>query len=77
MCQNCSRNGGRILSSPFFPNPLDNFKPQKPDFEPEIEPDYEDDFEYDCPVCHDRLGIHTTRMIVECALKEIRGDKQS
>jgi len=32
----------RILNpNPFFPNPLDDFEPKKPDFEPEIDPDYE------------------------------------
>lgn len=34
--------------NPFFPNPLDDFEPEKPDFEPEIDPDYEDNLEEDC-----------------------------
>ena len=27
---------------PIFPNPIDDFKPEKPDFEPEIDPDFEE-----------------------------------
>jgi hypothetical protein len=60
---------------PFFPNPLGDFEPVKPDFEPEIDPDYEDNLEDDCPVCNQQLGVHSTKEIVECALKEIRGGK--
>jgi len=59
----------------FFPNPLGDFEPEKPDFEPEIDPDYEDNLEDDCPVCNEQLGVHTTRMIVECALREVRGGR--
>ena len=29
------------ILNPFFPKPLDDFEPKKPDFEPEIDPDYE------------------------------------
>ena len=65
-------NGGRILSSLFFPNPLDDFEPKKPDFEPEIDPDYDDSL---CPVCAKRLDQHPINNIVECALVEVRGGK--
>ncbi len=63
------------MISPFFPNPLDDFKPEKPDFEPEIDPDFEDNLERDCPVCSNQLGIHTTKQILECALNELRGGR--
>ncbi|MCV0373665.1 MAG: hypothetical protein K5793_08960 [Nitrosarchaeum sp.] len=64
------------MSSPFFPNPLDDFEPKRPDFEPEIDPDYDDNLEENCPVCNEQLGVHTTREIVLCALREIQGGKQ-
>ena len=64
-----------IPHNPFFPNPLDDFKPEKPDFEPEIDPDYEDNLEDDCPVCNEQLGAHTTREIILCALREVRGGR--
>ena len=60
---------------PFFPNPFGDFEPKKPDFEPEIDPDYEDSLEDVCPVCNQQLGVHTTREIVVCALREVRGGK--
>lgn len=58
--------------TPFFPDPLDDFEPKKPDFEPEIDPDY-DDLESNCSVCQNKIRIHTTRELVVCALTELRG----
>ena len=52
---------------PFFPNP-----PVKPERFPE---DYEDDLEEDCLSCGKQFGEHTTRDIVECALREVRGGR--
>ena len=63
------------MSSPFFPQPLGDFEPEKPDFEPEIDPDYEKHLEDDCPVCGNQLGVHTTKEIVVCALREVRGGR--
>lgn len=63
------------MSSPFFPNPLGDFEPKRPDFEPETDPDYDDNLEENCPVCNEQLGVHTTREIVLCALKGIQGGK--
>ena len=57
---------------PFFPNPLDDFKPKKPDFEPEINPDFDDE---PCPVCTAKFGDHSVKQIVECALMEVRYQK--
>jgi len=51
---------------PFFPNP-----PVRPEKFPE---DYEDNLEEDCPVCSEQLGVHTTKDIVQCALKSLRGE---
>ena len=51
----------------FFPEP-----PERPEKVPE---DYEDDLEDDCPICGEQFGIHTTRDIVECALREVRGGR--
>jgi len=56
---------------PFFPD----FEPEKPDFEPEIDPDYEEHLEDDCPVCGNQLGVHSTKEIVLCALREVRGGR--
>ena len=47
-------------------------KPDKPEQFPE---DYEDNLEDDCPNCGNQLGVHTTREIVLCALKEVRGGR--
>jgi len=63
-----------IPHNPFFPNPLDDFEPKKPDFVPEIDPDYEDNLEEDCLSCGNQLGCHTTRDLVRCALNELRGE---
>ncbi len=52
---------------PFFPNP-----PVRPERFPE---DYEDNLEDDCPVCGNQLGVHTTKDIIFCALKEVRGGR--
>jgi len=56
------------MSNPqnFFPEP-----PERPERIPE---DY-DDLEDDCPTCGEQFGIHTTRDIVECALREVRGGR--
>ena len=51
---------------PFFPNP-----PTRPE---RIQEDYEDDLEEDCLSCGKQLGVHTTKDIVQCALKELRGE---
>ncbi len=51
---------------PFFPNP-----PTRPE---RIQEDYEDDLEEDCLSCGEQLGVHTTKDIVQCALKELRGE---
>jgi len=59
----------------FSPSPLGDFEPKKPDFEPEIDPDYEDNLEDDCPVCGNQLGVHTTKEIIQCALREVRGGR--
>jgi len=59
---------------PFFPNPLGDFEPEKPDFEPEIDPDYEDNLEEDCLSCGKQFGIHSTKDIVQCTLNELRGE---
>jgi len=59
-------------SNPFFPNPLDDFEPKRPDFEPEIDPDW--DLEEDCLSCGNQLGCHTKRDLVQCALNELRGE---
>jgi len=56
---------------PFFPD----FEPEKPDFEPEIDPDYEEHLEDDCPNCGNQLGAHTTKEIIFCALREVRGGR--
>ena len=29
---------------------------------------------FNCPTCGEQFGIHTTSNIVECALKELRGE---
>jgi len=47
-------------------------KPDRPEQFPE---DFEDNLEDDCPVCSEQLGVHTTRDIVECALREVRGGR--
>ena len=58
-----------MTSSPqdFFPEP-----PARPERFPE---DYEDDLEEDCLSCGKQFGEHTTRDIVECALREVRGGR--
>ena len=58
-----------MIPKPFFPNPLEEFEPKKPDFEPETDPDYEED----CMSCGISFQNHTTRDIVLCALNELRG----
>ena len=63
-----------MIPNPFFPNPLDDFEPQKPDFEPEIDPDFEDNLEEDCPICGNQVGVHTTKEIVRCTLEAIGGE---
>jgi len=57
------------MSNPtdFFPDP-----PARPERFPE---DYEDDLEEDCVSCGKQFGEHTTRDIVECALREVRGGR--
>lgn len=55
---------------PFFPDPLDDYNPEKPDFVPDDD-DYTDDEE--CPVCFVRLDEHSVKQVVECALKEVSG----
>jgi len=62
-----------MTSSPqdFFPDDPTG-TPKKPEKFPE---DYEDNLEEDCPSCGEQLGVHTTREIVECALREVRGDR--
>ncbi len=71
-----SKHGGITNSmKPFFPNPLGDFEPEKPDFEPEIDPDYEEHLEDDCPNCGNQLGVHTTQEIIFCALREVRGGR--
>lgn len=62
-----------MTPNPFFPNPLDDFEPKKPDFEPEIDPDY-DVLKDNCSSCGNQIGVHTTRELVVCALNELRGD---
>jgi len=60
------------MNSPgdFLPNdPLR--PPEKPEYFPE---DYDDNLEEDCPNCGNQLGVHSTKEIVICALREIRGD---
>jgi len=64
-----------MTPDPFFPNPLEDFEPEKPDFVPEIDPDYEEHLEDDCPNCGNQLGAHTTKEIIFCALREVRGGR--
>ena len=59
-------------SKPFFPNPLDDFEPKRPDFEPEIDPDW--DLEEDCLNCGKQYGVHSTKDILQCAINELRGE---
>jgi len=57
-------------------NPQDFFpdEPTGPPKIPErIPEDYEDNLEEDCVSCGKQFGEHTTRDIVECALREVRG----
>lgn len=56
--------------NPFFPNPLEDFEPMKPDFESN-EDDWTD--EESCPVCNCKFDGHTTKQIVKCALNAVRG----
>lgn len=58
------------IQGDFVPNIDPKKKPQRP--EPNF-PDYEDDLEEDCPVCNNRLDEHSTKQIVEFALREVRG----
>jgi len=53
---------------PFFPDP-----PTRPEKFPE---DYEENLEDDCLSCGEQLGVHSTRDLVSCALKELRGIKK-
>lgn len=62
-------------NNPFFPNPLEDFEPKKPDFEPEIDPDFEDNLEESCDCCGKQLGVHTKRDLCKCALSILRGEK--
>ena len=55
----------------FFEDVDPKNKPDKPERFPE---DYEDNLEDDCPVCNEQLGVHTTKDIVQCALKSLRGE---
>ncbi len=57
---------------PFFPDFPEH--PTRPEKFPE---DYEDNLEEDCSSCGLQLGIHSTRDLIQCALKELRGGKQS
>ncbi len=61
-----------MIPKPFFPNPLEDFEPKKPDFEPESDPDYDS---MSCVVCSKQFGVHSVKQVVECALKEVRGDR--
>ncbi len=47
-------------------------KPDRPEQFPE---DYEDNLEDDCLSCGKQYGVHSTRDIVECALREVRGGR--
>jgi hypothetical protein len=64
-----------LTPNPFFPNPLDDFKPKRPDFEPEIDPDYDDSLESDCPVCSNHTATHKIRDLIVCALELTGGQK--
>lgn len=61
-------------SKPFFDDPLDDFKPEKPDFEPEIDSDYENHLEDNCDSCGLQFGVHTKRDLCKCALLILRGE---
>jgi len=60
---------------PFFPSPLDDFEPEKPDFEPEIDPDFDDNLEDNCDCCGRQLGAHTNYDLAKCCLTILRGEK--
>ena len=53
--------------SDFFPEIDPTKKPDRPERFPE-------DYEEDCLSCGKQYGIHTTKEIVICALKELRGE---
>jgi len=55
----------------FFPEIDPTKKPDRPERFPG---DYEEDLEEDCLSCGKQYGIHTTKEIVICALKELRGE---
>ena len=57
--------------SEFFPEIDPTKKPVRPERFPG---DYEEDLEEDCLSCGKQYGIHTTKEIVICALKELRGE---
>ena len=62
-----------MTSNPFFSNP-DNPRPKFPFDDDER---YDDDWvdEARCTCCKLTLGAHTPAQLVECALKELRGEK--
>jgi hypothetical protein len=64
----------KLPNNPFFPDPLGEFEPKKPDFEPEIDPDYENHLEDNCDFCGRQFGVHTKLDLTKCALSILRGE---